>query len=138
MCCNSFDDCSPKEPSVIQEAGFTNYEQFSLVFFFGIIAACGMLLFVLCVWRKYKGGAPQDTSERDHRYGVETIGSDSVYRFLLDESWYGWCIALAVLVAQLWMLFIFVQSSDNDLQNDNSDLVYTWKVRIHCWSSMHR
>lgn len=38
------------------------------------------------------------------------------------------CAALAVVVAQIMMLYVFVQSSDDqDLSNDNSDLVYTWK-----------
>merc|ERR1712127_586813 len=68
-------------------------------------------------------GLPQ----RRKAYGLATIGKKSVYQFFLRANWLGWAFALAVMGAQLWALFVFVLGSEFDLQNENSDLVYTIK-----------
>ena len=74
------------------------------------------------------GPTISETVDRDHRYAIETIGNGSAYKFFLSEKRWSWVIALAVVVAQILMLYVFVLSSDDqDLSNDNSDLVYTWK-----------
>lgn len=55
------------------------------------------------------------------------MGSISVYKFLLTTSWVGWIIVLATMGAQIWMLFLFVKGSEIDLNEENIDLVYSWK-----------
>ena len=40
---------------------------------------------------------------------------------------WGWGIAFAVKVAQVGILFVFVLASENELSDENSDVVYTWK-----------
>ena len=151
---NSLDDCYPQDDNKIQDAGFKDYEQFSWALFLIIVVGCCGLLRVSFMYGKYKDGAlfisdsPQlqvsepsedegseppgpatpQTIDRDCRYAIEPIGKDSAYKFFLSDNMGGWGIALAVVVAQILMLCVFVQGSDNqDLSNDNSDSVYTWK-----------
>jgi hypothetical protein len=133
---NSADDCHPKEFNGLQKAGLQTYAKFSWVFFLGIISSCCVLYFVSNAYGKYKdsvlsnpsGPQPSDNIiDRDARYAMETIGEDSVYRFFLRDSLWGWGIAFAVKVAQIGILFIFVLASENELSDGNSDLVYTWK-----------
>ena len=88
------------------------------------------------MYGKYKDSVLSDHSgqqpseniiDRDARYAMETIGEDSVYRFFLRDSLWGWGIAFAVKVAQIGILFVFVLASENELSDENSDVVYTWK-----------
>mmetsp|Transcript_26183 Transcript_26183/g.47517 ORF Transcript_26183/g.47517 Transcript_26183/m.47517 type:complete len:255 (-) Transcript_26183:212-976(-) len=66
-------------------------------------------------------------SNRNTKYALDMIGDDSVYQFFLGKSLVGWVIVLCTIIAQMWMLFLFVQGAEIDLSNDNTDLVYTWK-----------
>ena len=77
----------------------------------------------------------QSAINRDRLDALDTIGNDSVYHFFLAKSMWGWAIALATMVLQIWMLFVFVGAAESSVSNNDSDLVFTWKClrdRIDC------
>ena len=94
-----------------------DYFQTAWAFCLGFIIACCVLALTLFIYDKYKNrNLPRASvrrpsqSESDKIYASIIIGGDSVYQFLLGKSWIGWAIALLTVVAQLWMLYVFVQS----------------------------
>ena len=132
---NAQGDCYPQEDSEIQEAGFTNYVQFALVFFALIIGTSFMLVAVVYAYEKYykNRDLPTDSIRRpslinrDEKYALESLGDGSVYQFFMGVSICGWFIVLLTLATQLGMLFIFVEAAEIDLSDDNVDLIYSWK-----------
>ena len=135
MCCNAQGDCYPQEKSEIQEAGFTNYVQFALVFFALIIGTSFMLAAAVYAYDKYykNRDLPTDSIrrpsliDRDEKNALESLGDGSVYQFFMGVSICGWAIVLLTLATQLGMLFIFVEAAEIDLSDDNVDLIYSWK-----------
>ena len=130
---NAQGDCYPQEKSEIQEAGFTNYVQFALVFFALIIGTSFTLAAVVYAYDKYykNRDLPTDSIrrpsliDRDEKYALESLGDGSVYQFFTPGR--GWAIVLLTLATQLGMLFIFVEAAEIDLSDDNVDLIYSWK-----------
>ena len=65
--------------------------------------------------------------DKDEKYAMSKIGKDSVYSFFVTDKLYGWLIAFAILAAQALILFFFVKASEANLQDDNTDIEFTWK-----------
>lgn len=135
MCCNSQHNCFFKGAISIKEAGFEDYEHLSWVFLLSIAAVCVISHTILFMYKQFKGSHqsnPTDhqefaaTLEEEKRYAKELIGEDSVYRYFLNDSWWGWCIALASIVVQIWMCYEFVYASEYEFESSTSDLEYTW------------
>ncbi len=130
---NANGDCLPQEKTKIQKAGFNSYMQLSVVFFALLMLACVILAVAVFAYDKYLRGKHhptlhrQSTTEMDTKYALETIGDQSVYHFLVGRSIWGWFIALATMAMQIYMLFVFVKGSEQNLSSDKTDLVYTWK-----------
>merc|ERR1712194_83714 len=57
---------------------------------------------------------------------LELMGEDSVYRFFLTKSWWGWGITLVTVAAQFLMCYIFVVGSEYNFKDSISDLKYPW------------
>ena len=126
---NNLDECYPKEDTRIEAIGFKNYMQFSWVFLLCIVGACVVLHLVA---RKVRNQADinfanqEVAKEREKRNALDSIGRDSVYRFLLSKNWFDWGMALVVLVLQLWLCYFFVVASEVTL-DVNSDVQYMWR-----------
>jgi hypothetical protein len=69
----------------------------------------------------------QSLTERDHKYALENLGEDSVYRFFLGTSKWGWSIVIATMITQIAILSIFVGGSKRDFSDSKVDMEYTWK-----------
>ena len=59
-------------------------------------------------------------------YALSKIGKDSVYSYFVTDKVFGWFIASATLVIQVVLLFIFINASEANLQNDGTDIQFTW------------
>ena len=127
MCCNSLGDCYPKDDSKLMKHGI-KYTDLLWMVFVGIFGACWIAHMFVFYCKQY------DTQRHDEaeielakEYALDTIGRDSVYRFFVGQTWQGWLIALVILLAQFWVLFIFVMASELNLADDKKDIVFTWK-----------
>ncbi|KAL7465661.1 hypothetical protein ACHAXS_005978, partial [Conticribra weissflogii] len=136
MCCNSRSECYPTEETNIQKSNFSSYEEFSWVFFVFVIGFTIMIYLASYALDKYKHRSEPSQSNlqrresmkrRAKKYAVDKMGERSVYSFFLGKNWCGWMIALAVLSVQLWVLFVFVIGAEQDLSDDKSDFMFTWK-----------
>ncbi|KAL7465997.1 hypothetical protein ACHAXS_006290, partial [Conticribra weissflogii] len=145
MCCNSLGDCNPNYRTSIQSGGFSGYTQFSWVFFVAIFGFSLLIIIASFFYDKFKirkssnltnyGSRRQSMKRKAKKYALDKIGENSVYRFFLGKSWWGWSVALVVMATQIWILFTFVRGAEFDLSDDNSDFVYTWmcpRDRIEC------
>jgi len=134
MCCNAVGDCYPKGETPVQELGYDSYVEFTWTYFACIFGVTCAIAFISHVYDRCKHHhisratvSRQRMSNRNTKYALDMIGDDSVYQFFLGKSLVGWVIVLCTIIAQMWMLFLFVQGAEIDLSNDNTDLVYTWK-----------
>lgn len=128
MCCNMQDDCYPQEESDIQKLGFANFMYFTGAFMGGIFVACCALAFASFIYDvRHTINLRSFSKDLDRKYALGTVGDDSVYSFLLGTTFIGWLIVLITICSQMWMLFVFVQGSEIDLSDDQSDLAYTLK-----------
>ena len=125
--------CYPKEDTPVQQAGFTNYRQFTGFFFAMIICAAFAIYSISFIYDRYRNrllGLSSDrgtTREMDHKYALETLGYESTNKFFLGRSWLGWFCALKNIAIQFWIFLIFVDSSEYNLSDSKVDLQYTWK-----------
>ena len=98
-----------------------------------ICAACvlAMAIYAREMYREYDTPRTlvhqESLTDRDQKYALENLGEDSVYRFFLGTSRWGWFIVAATIIVQLSIMTIFVGGSKRDLSYDKSDMVYTWK-----------
>ena len=65
--------------------------------------------------------------DRDAKYALDTIGSESVYSFFLSKSWFAWVTSFAVMGMQTWILTLFVDAAEMTFSDGNSDFVYSWR-----------
>jgi ABC-type multidrug transport system fused ATPase/permease subunit len=65
-------------------------------------------------------------TNEDHDYALGALGDASVYQFFLFRSPLGMFIALATILVQIWLLFIFVEASEVNLTSTKSALAYTY------------
>jgi len=133
MCCNAQGDCYPKQPTDVQSWGFLNYMQFTWFFIlalFGIVVVIALVstLADKCNNKKVLGEAIDRVDDifLGDKDALELIGDDSVYQFILGNSILGWFACLSTYAAQMWMLLLFVEAAEIDLDEDVADLVYTW------------
>mmetsp|Transcript_10296 Transcript_10296/g.22342 ORF Transcript_10296/g.22342 Transcript_10296/m.22342 type:complete len:1541 (-) Transcript_10296:66-4688(-) len=144
MCCNAQENCYPTDDfnamGRLKKLNLKNYSELVVVFFACLFVAAGMLVAAIIAFDKYKNRdnftsnvvrrksvIMREKINEDKKYALETMGNISVYKFLLTTSWVGWTIVLATMGAQIWMLFLFVKGSEIDLNEENIDLVYSWK-----------
>merc|ERR1712194_22801 len=108
-----------------------------------LAGGCVVLHIVSFFYWGYKSSSvetsePQDSTTGEERESsqdstrepasiLELMGEDSVYRFFLTKSWWGWGIALVTVAAQLFMCYIFIVGSEYDFTESISDLKYPWK-----------
>ena len=95
-------------------------------------AACALALAIFA-YKKYRDrNIPlplinQSLTDRDKAYALENMGEDTVYRFFVGKSKWGWSIAIATMFTQILLLSVFVSGSERDFTNSDVDMVYTWK-----------
>ena len=139
---NSADDCFRMEDIDIWGGHLQTYEQLSWIFIVFLAGTCVVLNIVSFFYWQYKSSGetsePQDSaigeqtessqdSTRDPPSTLELMGEDSMYRFFLSKSWWGWGIVLVTVAAQIGMGFIFVRASEYDFTTASSDLKYPWQ-----------
>ena len=127
-------DYLPEQKSTIQRIGLDTINtsvKFTAIMFLSVLGLrCAVFLgSLLCA--KYKNlkrvERPRNQSDiiKEEEPALDTIGNDSVYQFFLTKSWRGWFIALASISFQYW-IFFFVKAAERDLQDDASNLKYTY------------
>ena len=128
--------CYPKEETLVQQAGFTNYRQFAGVFI-GLVLFAGFAVYLLSfVYDRHRTrllGLSSDrrtARERDHKYALETLGNESTNTFFLGKSWLGWVFGLKQIIIQFWIFLVFVDSSEYNLSDSNVAVQYTWKCTL--------
>ena len=93
-----------------------------------------MVAFLLYITARRKNIGNSLTSEMETRikendmYALSKIGKDSVYSYFVTDKVFGWFIASATLVIQVGILVFFILASEANLQNDRTDIQFTW----HC------
>lgn len=103
--------------------------------FFGCVIGASFVLYLAFILReKYQHrNIPstvihaQSFTDRDEKYAMEHLGEDSVYRFFLGTSQWGWFIVAATIITQIFLLYVFVEGSKRDPSDGKVDMVYTWK-----------
>ena len=129
---NANEDCYPQENTRVQERGFY-YGTFAAVLFAGFVALCGAVVFSVYLFSKHKqrGSAVTRSTERsreeDEKYALSRIGKDSVYSYFVTDKKRGWLVAFVALGIQVWLLVFFVIASEANLQDDKTDIQFTWK-----------
>lgn len=63
----------------------------------------------------------------DDDYALGYIGKDSVFSYFVTDNYFGWMIALATLLVQFIILFVFVLASEANLQKSTIDVHFTWQ-----------
>jgi len=109
--------------------------QLAGVFFCCVIGASCLLALLSFAWKAHRKNEltrgnfarRSSFSERDRKYALETLGSDSVNQFFLGTSVCGWVIVSLTIASQIGILFMFVEGAEIDLSSDSIDLVYTYK-----------
>mmetsp|Transcript_22206 Transcript_22206/g.34304 ORF Transcript_22206/g.34304 Transcript_22206/m.34304 type:complete len:376 (+) Transcript_22206:3334-4461(+) len=130
MCCNANDDCYPQEKTTVANFG---YREFAAVFFACFIVFCCLVALALYLLgkRKNRGNALSMSEERrleeDDKYALSRIGKESVYSYFVTDKVFGWFIASATLVIQVVLLVFFINASEANLQNDGTDIQFTWQ-----------
>ena len=69
----------------------------------------------------------QEKIEQDDDYALSRIGKDSVYSYFVTDLFFGWLCAFATLFAQAGILVFFIKASQPKLQDDKTDIQFTWK-----------
>jgi hypothetical protein len=122
---------------------FKTYKQSSWIFILFLAGCCVVLNIVSFFYWRFKSNSldssePQDSTagaDRDWSQDstikaastLELMGEDSMYRFFLSKSWWGWGIVLVTVAAQIGMGLIFVRASEYDFTTASSDLKYPWQ-----------
>ena len=90
-----------------------------------------VLSFYIFNKRKNRGNAGSKSTKRrvveDEKYALKRIGKDSVYSYLVTEKKRGWLVAFVALGIQVWLLVFFVIASETNLQDDKTDIEFTWQ-----------
>jgi hypothetical protein len=77
-------------------------------------------------------------SAGDEKYALDQLGENSVYHFLLSNNWMAWAVVLFTMAVQIFLLFVFVEGAEINLDDDRSDLVYSFKCprdRDECYDT---
>ncbi|KAL3797761.1 hypothetical protein ACHAW5_004376 [Stephanodiscus triporus] len=133
MCCNNEGYCYPQEETLVQQAGFSNYRQFTWFFIAMVICAAIAVYLMSFAYDRYQTrrmGLSLDrsmTRVRDQKYAIEVLGEGSTNQFFLGKSVLGWFCAGKNIAIQFWVILIFVDSSEYDLSDSKVDIQYTWK-----------
>ena len=129
---NANEDCYPQEKTRVEEWGF-NYGTFVAVLFAGFVALCGVIVLSVYLFskRKQRGNAATRSTERrleeDEKYALSRIGKDSVYSYFVTQKRRGWIVAFGTVAVQVALLVFFIIASEANLQDDNTDIQFTWK-----------
>lgn len=125
--------CYPQEETLVQQAGFSSYRQFTWCFVAIVICAAIAVYLMSFAYDQYQTrrmGLSLDRSTtrgRDQKYAIDILGESSTNQFFLGKSWLGWICAGKNIVIQFWVILIFVDSSEYDLSDSKVDIQYTWK-----------
>ncbi|KAK1733561.1 leucine-rich repeat protein [Skeletonema marinoi] len=134
MCCNINEGCHPQEKTKVQKLGLKGYGSAAAALLTFFVALCFMVAFLLYISARRKNIGYSGTSEIETRikendmYALSKIGKDSVYSYFVTDKVCGWFIALATLGIQFGILVFFILASEANLQNDRTDIQFTW----HC------
>lgn len=129
---NANEDCYPQEKTRVEEWGF-NYGTYAAVLFAGFVALCGAAVLSVYLFskRKHRGNAVTRSTERrreeDDKYALSRIGKDSVYSYFVTQKRRSWLVAFGTVAVQVALLVFFVIASEANLQDDNTDIQFTWK-----------
>ena len=109
------------------------YGTFSAVLFAGFTVFCCLVVLFLYLFRKRRnrGNAltmsTQRNVEEDDTYALGRIGKASVYSYIVTNKRLGWLGAFTTLGIQCGILVLFVLVSEANLQDDKTEIQFTWK-----------
>jgi len=130
---NEDDDCYPQEETKVVKWGLKGYGTFAAVLSACFIALCCMVAILLYIIARRKNIGNSLTSAVEMRikqndmYALSKIGKDSVYSYFVTDKIFGWMAALTTLCLQFGILLFFINASEANLQNDRTDVQFTWK-----------
>ena len=131
---NADDDCKPQKETLVEKWGLRSYGTFAIALSIGFILLCCVSALLLFIRAKRKILLLGDslTSEMETRmkeddmYALGKIGKDSVYSYFVTDKYSFVIVAIVTLAMQFGLLVIFIRSSEADLQNDKTDIQFTW------------
>jgi hypothetical protein len=140
---NENDECYPQEETYVATWGLKNYGTFAAVLFGCFVGVCSFFAFSLyeCDRRKTRDInliMIMETSREGDGDDKYAIGKDSVYSYFVTDKAFGWLAALLTLGIQIWILTVFVNASETELQNDSIDIQVTWKCPRHSHVCKHK
>lgn len=130
---NANEDCYPQEDTLIAEKFSLNYGTFAAVLFAGIfLFSCVAVLFLYFLRKRKNLGntltmSMRERLENDYKYALSRIGKGSAYSYLVTDSRLGWLVAFTTLGVQTISLIFFVLASEANLQDDKTEIQFTWK-----------
>eukprot|EP00984_Skeletonema_dohrnii_P033039 scaffold28411_cov83-Skeletonema_dohrnii-CCMP3373.AAC.1 len=130
---NEDDDCYPQEETKVVKWGLKDYGTFAAVLSACFIALCCMVAILLYVIARRMDIGNSLTSadatriKENDMYALSKIGKDSVYSYFVTDNIFGWMAALTALCLQFGILVFFIRASEANLQNDRTDVQFTWK-----------
>jgi hypothetical protein len=129
---NADDDCYPQADTKVEKWGLKDYGTFAALLFACFVLLCCMVASLLhIIGRRRNHGitftAAIETRIKDDEYALSKIGKDSVYSYFVTDMVFGWQTALATLGIQIAILIVFTNASDANLQDDKTDIQFTWQ-----------
>jgi hypothetical protein len=110
-----------------------NYGTFAAVLFACFVVLCYIAALLLYEYDRRKNRditltlSMETRIKEDEDYALSKIGKDSVYSYYVTDNVYGWVAAFATIVMQVGLLVVFILASEPKLQDDKSDIQFTWK-----------
>ncbi len=100
-----------------------NYVTFAAVLIAGFVVFSGVVVLFL-----HRRNNPTDSGlDDDDKYALSKIGEGSVYSYIVTDDSRGWLGAFATLGIQMFILVFFVIVSEVKLQDDTTDIEFSWK-----------
>ena len=116
MCCNSLDECQVPVKQALDNFGGWVMAFIVAAVVIAVLAGAGVLIAFLV---RKNVLSPSNTNARC------ACGEESVYSFVLTNSWTGWLVALGTITIQVAIFALFLNASIFD--NELSDWVYSWR-----------
>ena len=113
----------------IEEWGL-NYSSLAAILFVSFTVLCCMFVSFLSRFHKQRRSVSTLTismQKKIEQDALSRVGKDSFYSYFVTELPFGWLCAFLTVVAQALILIFFVLASEAKLQEDTTDIEFTWK-----------
>ena len=108
----------PRPPTILS---FDGQGTGGAIIGFALAGQCCLFVLIRLLMKRWPSIQTKTTRNNAH----VAAGEESVYGFLLSDSFSGWIIALCVGILQVLAYGLFIDAAS--LANENSDYVYSWR-----------